>query len=112
MLPLKRPVRLALAAVVAVAGIVVFDVAVHRALRLRGAPVLTSWLSFFTALAALVLVVLVLAIAGLRVARYAVIQVVLMEAIVLFAVPQFSAPARGTAVDTTPVAYLQQHLGQ
>jgi hypothetical protein len=112
LLPLKRPVRLALAAVVAVAGIVLFAVAVHRALRLRGAPELTLWLSFFTALAALVLVVLVLAIGGLRVARHAVIPVVLIEAIVLFAVPQFSAPARGTAVDTTPIEYLQQHLGQ
>ena len=110
--PLERPVRLAIAAVVTVAGIVLFAVALPRAHRLHGATGLKPWVLFFTALAVVVLVVLVLAIGGLRVARHAVIPVVLIEATVLFIAPQFSAPARGTSVDTTPIGYLQQHLGQ
>lgn len=99
------------AGVFGVASVAVIGVAARFTIRYRAIPHLTLWIAAFALIALIVVLFVVLALLGVRWARAALPGIVVLEAFALFVVPQFSAPLRPVALDTAPVAYLQQHLG-
>ncbi len=110
---LPRRARQTMAAALLVGAVVVILLSAHTALKwLPGAPYLHRIIAVSALLAGGVVLVVAFTLLVRRSARYLLVPFVAAEAVVLFLVPQLWAPARPVTVDTAPVTFLQQNLGQ
>lgn len=98
--------------------VVLLPIAIHEHDHLLGASHQRLWLvaSFVWSLATIAALVLITFLNHKKKLTktffgYSLAVLVVIDTLVLFVIPQFSAP-RSAAINTQPVTYLQQHLGE
>ncbi|AYG04274.1 hypothetical protein [Gryllotalpicola protaetiae] len=106
-----RWLRIVVAVVFGVGALALAALATLFVHRHAVVPHIDIWLAFFIVVTMIVIAAVVGALLGWRPARVALAPILVLEAIGMFVVPQFGATLRPAAVDTAPVSFLQQHLG-
>lgn len=109
----RRTARLILGAVFGLGMIGLIALAVRRSHAVAGDAVdFRLTIAIWGGLGIVVAIVIAAAIMGSRTAGRIAAPVAIAEALILFIAPQLSAPVRPTVIDTAPVAFLQQNLGE